>query len=143
VVWWGASMLADDVARVELTFRDQLSSIISARLLKAGIDASGRSYADLFQHAMTYGDSLLDVWARHIRGKARRALFVPSIIPFLGPSSESGDTSTAARVLTVVSQQVPIHINYSLTRWCVDSGANRDICREVALSGVVLNRKLS
>ena len=44
---------------------------------------------------------------------------------------------TAANVLTVCedkSEDDDVLVNYLNTRWCVDSGANRDICQDVSFA---------
>ena len=125
-IWWRSiiislpvPLLPQDRVRIQNGFVDDLMAKI-AYILGALHPSETKCGDYVRDKATSYGLELFKCWLKHVTVRQ--------------------DSHPRARVLIASEQgaspsQPPICVSYasSSTRWCVDSGANRDICREPAL----------
>jgi hypothetical protein len=125
--WWRLSaaqfswdLSASDIGQIESTFVDQLLGKINELLQDGPSESDSKATVDYVRSkATSYGIELFKCWLKHV--SPRRAQHRGSVARVL-IASEAGDP-------TVMTAEV----RNTSTRWCVDSGANRDICRDIRL----------
>src|SRR3954453_20372689 len=94
---------------------DQLLSRVNQLIEAAALPSESKSSDYARSKAVSYGIELFKCWLKYV-------------------APERSRTHVTARVLIAKEEgeaaPEKVQANFSNTRWCVDSGANRDICRE-------------
>ena len=131
--WWrkvvsshGDLLSLKSLSKIDARVQYEVESRLAASFAMLQVREGSNAAAYLRVHALAYGNYLYAAW----RDAARRGELV------------SYHQGIQANVLTV-QEGGDVSVNYLNTRWCVDSGANRDICCEVSMAqGRAIPRRL-
>ena len=141
--WWrrmgvlyGVMLSSNDILDIEGDFIRDSGKRIDVCLAQFKVARGTSAYTYLNMHAEMYAKNMWNVWARMVT----EAKY---------PSCKVKKERVCAAVLIAQEASISdcadsVMINYTNTRWCVDSGANRDICRDVSLAqGREISKALS
>ena len=124
--WWrrmaiiyGVWLATSEISEIEQDFKRESERRIQIGLEKMRVIQGSSADIYLRLHAEAHCKYLFNRWQGAVC--RARAQFTEEVIQ--------------SNVL-IAQEQSPekVTLNYSNTRWCVDSGANRDICREVCMA---------
>jgi len=115
------SSVCDEVFFIENSFLDQLLAKIEEVIINVRLPTEYKSADYARAKATSFGIELFKCWLKHASAQRPRAAGPHARVLIANEESESPPLPEEIR------------INYTSTRWCVDSGANRDICREPSL----------
>lgn len=132
VLSYGEAFVVNLLAWEEREFKLEADNFIDTAIQGLGMSNRTGDAIYLLYNARKYAEALHQIWVVHI--------------PEQNYWSEDPPSRDIVANVMVVQEKpaVPVVVTYVNTKWCVDSGANRDICKEVALAkGRQVDKKLT